>query len=197
MAIVKFNNRKNSTSNHNKNKLNRIVAYITDYTKTCNDLIGGAGVSEKNAVERMETVKKYYGKEGGREYIHFCISFKGKRDADTTYFIADNITQLFDGFQVLFAVHLNTKNTHVHFVINSVNVNDGHKYSQSKSDMELLKRKINEVVTSFGLNTDEVIIEENDYFDYEYEENELIEPMDFFDTEGLIRPLIYMYEDEY
>lgn len=145
----------------------------------------------------METVKKYYGKEGGREYIHFCISFKGKRDADTAYFIADNITQLFDGFQVLFAVHLNTKNTHVHFVINSVNVNDGHKYSQSKSDMELLKSKIDEIVTNFGLNTDEVIVDENDYFDYEYEEDELIEPMEFFDTEGLIRPLIYMYEDEY
>ena len=82
-------------------------------------------------------------------------------------------------------------------MINSVNVNDGHKYSQSKSDMEQLKSKINEIVTSFGLNNDEVIVDENDYFDYEYEEDELIEPMEFFDTEGLIRPLIYMYEDEY
>ena len=60
-------------------------------------------------LNQMETVKKFYGKEGEREYIHFCISFKGKMDADTAYFIADNISQLFDGFQVLFAVHLNTQ----------------------------------------------------------------------------------------
>lgn len=203
MAIVKFNNRKNSTTGRSANKLKRAIDYVTDLNKTCNDLIGGSGVNKDNALDRMNTVKRYYNKCGGREYIHFVVSFKGQQDADAVYFLAENIADLYMGFQVLFAVHLNTANTHIHFVVNSVNVNDGHKFSQSKGDLKRLKGIINRLADSCGLNSDEVMVEESEYSDFEeadlgYNEDELIEPMIFFETEGLVKPLIPDYEaDEY
>lgn len=202
MAVVKFNNRKNSIENCNSNKLKRGILYITNHKKTSKDLIGGIGVSYDNAYERMETVKRFYGKEGGREYIHFVVSFKGKKDVDTAYFIAENIADLYEDFQVLFAVHINTANTHIHFVINSVNVKDGHKFSQSRSDLQRLKDKINQIADKYGLNTEEITVDEDDCFDFEddYEYDcdgqNLIEPMIFYDIDGLIKPLIPNYEYE-
>ena len=203
MAIIKFNNRKNSTVNCNSNKLRRGIQYITNYKKTSKDLIGGIGVNCVNAYERMQIVKHFYGKDGGREYIHFAVSFKGNKNADSVYFMAEKIAELYDGFQVLFAVHINTANTHAHFIINSVSVVDGHKFSQSKSDLQLLKNKINLIADNYGLNTEEIIVEESEDFDfeddveYEFDEQNLIDPMIFENTDGLIKPLIFMYEEEY
>ncbi len=195
MAIIKFNNRKNSTVNCNSNKLRRGIQYITDRKKTSKDIISGNGVSYDNAYERMQIVKRFYGKEGGREYIHFAVSFKGKKDVDTAYFIAENIADLYEDFQVLFAVHINTANTHIHFVINSVNVKDGHKFSQSRSDLQRLKEKINSIADKYGLNAEEITVDEDDT-EYEFDEQNLIEPMIFYDIEGLIKPLIPNYEYE-
>ena len=203
MAIVKFNNRKNSISGRSVNRLKRAIDYITDSNKTCDDLVGGSGVSKDNAFNRMNVVKEYYNKCGGREYIHFVVSFKGQHDADVLYFFAEKVAELYLGFQVLFAVHLNTANNHIHFVVNSVNVNDGHKFSQSRSDLKQLKDRINQIADNYGLNSDEIIIDEEEGFnfedeDYDYDDAELIEPMVFFETEGLIKPLIPNYEaDEY
>ncbi len=200
MAIIKFNNRKNSTVNCNSNKLRRGIQYITNHKKTSKDLVGGIGVNCENAYERMQFVKHFYGKEGGREYIHFAVSFKGKKDVDTAYFIAQNIADLYEDFQVLFAVHINTANTHIHFIINSVNVKDGHKFSQSKSDLQRLKDKINLIADKYGLNAEEITVDEDDYFDfeddaeYEFDKQNLIEPMIFYDIEGSIKPLIPNYE---
>ena len=190
MAIVKFNNRKNSTSNRRINKLKRIIDYITDPHKTCNDLIGGIGVNKANALERMNTVKEYYNKSGGREYIHFCVSFKGKQDADIVYDIGERIALFYKEYQVLFSVHLNTYNTHIHFIINTVCVNDGHKFTQSKSNLQELKNYIDTVIQSFGLSSESISVDtdyyQDYYFDDEFDEQEneqlLIEPMIFFDN---------------
>ena len=200
MAVVKFINRKNSIENCNRNKLKRGIQYITNHKKTSYDLIGGIGVNYDNTYEKMQIVKQFYEKDGGREYIHFVISFKGKKDADNVYFVAEKVAELYDGFQVLFAVHVNTANTHIHFVINSVNVKDGHKFSQSRSDLQRLKDKINQIADKYGLNTEEIIVDEDDCFDfeddseYDCDEQNLIEPMIFYDIEGLIKPLISNYE---
>ena len=185
MAIIKFNNRKKSSSKGRTGKLQRILDYITDLKKTCTDLIGGNGVNKDNAFDRMNIVKDYYNKKAGREYIHFVVSFKGKQDADIVYGIAERICMLYADYQVLFSVHLNTRNTHIHFVLNTVSVKDGHKYSQSKADMQNLKKCIESIISQSGLLYEEIY--ESDYYDdeeddFEYpEESELIDPIIPFD----------------
>ncbi len=202
MAIIKFNNRKNSTNDRRVNRLKRAIDYITDTNKTCDDLVGGSGVNKDNALNRMNVVKEYYNKCGGREYIHFIVSFKGQQDADALYFFAERVAGLYDGFQALFAVHLNTTNTHIHFVLNSVNISDGHKFSQSRSDLKRMQDRINQIASSYGLNSDGISVDEDVNFEFEadcdYDEDGLIEPMIYFETEGLVKPLIPNYEvDEY
>lgn len=129
----------------------------------------------------MRIVKEYYNKKAGREYIHFVVFFKGKQDADIVYGIAERICMLYADYQVLFSVHLNTRNTHIHFVLNTVSVTDGHKYSQSKADMQNLKKCIESIINQSGLLYEEIY--ESDYYDdeeddFEYsEESELIDPI--------------------
>ena len=165
------------------------------------------GVNRNNAFERMNTVKKYYNKSGGREYIHFVVSFKGKQNADDVYEIAERIAMQYHEYQVLFAVHLNTDNTHIHFIVNTVCVSDGHKYSQSKSDMQNLKERIELIINQSGLLYDDIYEEdvysydafEDDPYELTKSEDELYEPMIFYDKphtseNGLCEPMIFYDE---
>ncbi len=134
----------------------------------------------------MQTVKKMYGKQGGREHIHFCISFKGKLNADTIFFISEEVSKIFDGFQVLFAVHTNTKNYHSHFIINTVNFETGKKFSQSKADLRNLKLIIEDIIRRYAfeeIEEDYYLPEDDIEEEYEFDENGLIIPMDFYDEE--------------
>jgi len=200
MAIIKFNNRKKSSSKGRPEKLKRILDYITDLKKTCTDLIGGNGVNKDNAFDRMNIVKEYYNKKAGREYIHFVVSFKGKQDADIVCDIAERICMLYADYQVLFSVHLNTRNTHIHFVLNTVSVTDGHKYSQSKADMQNLKKCVESIINQSGLLYEEIY--ESDYYDdeeddFEYpDESELIDPIIPLEESELIDPIIPLEELE-
>lgn len=172
MAVVKFNNRKSSTDIRRINQLHRSINYICDPRKTRKDLIGGVGVNASNALQRMEVVKNFYGKPDGREYIHFCVSFSGKPNAQTVFEVATEISKYYRAFQVLYAVHLNTPNTHIHFIINTVCVLDGHKFSQSKSDLKDLKDYIDGIVCRYPdlyyslEESEEIIEDEYDYISY-------------------------------
>lgn len=106
MAIIRYFNSKNSMSK-GKYTLKRVLNYISNPEKTA-EQTGGLYVNEKNALERMRVVKQYYGKEDGRIYIHFTISFKGKRDVQNLYEFAEEVSEQFSDFQVLFAIHNNT-----------------------------------------------------------------------------------------
>lgn len=176
--------------------MSRILNYITDRSKTGTDLIGGYGVDESNAFERMKTVKDFYNKSGGREYIHFVISFKGKKDADTVYLFAENLSSVFNDYQTLFSVHLNTQHTHVHFVINSVSYKDGHKFSQSRTDMKNLKEKINELADRWGLNAKEIIIDEYDDEEfYGYDEDLPIDYSNSYESDNMNSQLSHLIKN--
>ncbi len=208
MAIIKFNNRKKSTTERSINQLRRALKYITDRNKTTPDMVGGYGVTEDNALARMTTVKEYYGKTDGREYMHFVVSPKGKCDVDLLYDLGNRVVKLFGEYQTLFAVHMNTANYHIHFIINSVSVTDGHKFSQSKKEMEVLKQNISSIMGGLGIEADWSQDDLYEYFnddiqqeDFDKEEctNEnLINPI-IYDREvdGLIVPMIYIDEEDY
>jgi len=169
MAIVKFNNSRNSRGSR-RDKLKRSIEYIVDKKKTYPYLIGGLGVDEENALERMQTVKNYYGKEGGREHIHFCVSFEGECDTEAVYYIAETIASFYSGYQILYAVHLNTNNTHIHFVLNTVCVENGYKFTQSPSELQKFKEYVQNIVERSGIEMKETYIYEDYYDDYDYEE---------------------------
>ena len=190
------------------------MEYISDKDKTYG-WSDGLYVNTKNAFERMRIVKQFYNKEDGRSYIHFTISFKGRRDKNVLYDFAEAVVSNFNDFQCLFAIHQNTANYHIHFVLNSVSFTDGHKFSQSQADMENFKIYISNMERYFNLDTGEVTLSEcydseldiddsenndaNDKyppgFNYAAFEKYKAEIPDFDTLEELVCPLIF-YEDD-
>ena len=73
MAIVKFNNRKNSSNGRSVNRLKRAIGYITDTNKTCDDLVGGSGVNKDNAFHRMNVVKEYGKSQLEKNFLNFWV----------------------------------------------------------------------------------------------------------------------------
>lgn len=182
MAITKFGNSKAAANNQNGRKLKRAIDYVINPDKTRSSLTGGIGVDMDNAFERMTVVKQFYNKSGGREYKSFVVSFKGERFEDLVYTAASSIAEYFSDYQVLYAVHTNTDNTHIHFIINSVSIADGHKMSQSKEDLKTFKEYVEQVTSRLGLD--------KDYTLYSYDNDELsfdCDDEDFSDTDEYFR----------
>lgn len=130
-----------SQEHFNEKQLGRECQYIENDVKT----IDGAYVAVQNlvsadvtgAVKEMMDVKKFYGKLGGRAALHGIISLSveesGKeRAGDLMALCADVMRKVFPNHQAIFAVHTNTDNLHIHFIVNSVGL-DGKKIHQPKN----------------------------------------------------------------
>jgi len=66
--------------------------------------------------------------------------------------LAMKIADYFEGFQVAFAVHKDTNNRHMHFVVNSVSYKDGHKFSQGPDDLNKFKTYCNRILDSHNFD---------------------------------------------
>ena len=139
MAVIKFINREDSTGDREINQLAHRIDYITDGSRTIPGLIGGVGVDASNALFRMSVVKGIYHKTDGRQYVEFVASFKDKVPLGTAFELARDLALHYSDFQVLYAVHYNVLHVHIHFIVNTVSVVDGHKFSQGKKEMQSLK----------------------------------------------------------
>lgn len=73
--------------------------------------------------------KNIYHKENYISIRHFILSFSPELDDVTPYQaaqIADRVAEIFaDEYQVIYAVHENTDNPHIHFLVNPVNIHTG------------------------------------------------------------------------
>lgn len=67
------------------------------------------------------------------------------------------------------AVHRNTAHSHVHFVMNSVCITDGHKFSQGPAEMEKFKESVGTYEQAFNLRKGSVEYYETDLDDGEWE----------------------------
>ena len=185
MSILKFVNGKN----RGNDALERGINYILDSEKTSPHYITSNGADKTSAAEDMKTVQQLLGKDTGRRYIHFVISFDAGVSSQLAFTIASERTEYFaDEYQYILSVHNNTENVHAHVILNAVNVHTGKKFSQSKTEMLDFRDYVNTVLLSHGLNPvgrsfeDEEIYpglyfeEEDTFYDFEdaddYKENE-------------------------
>ena len=152
MAAIEFINRKNKT----KQSMKRVLKYIVQENKTEEHLIFGMYCDKDTAYEDFIQVKQLFGKEDGRQYIHFVQSFSP--DENITPELANEIARrlishpMFEGFQILMATHTDTPHIHTHFVINTVNAQTGLKWHKSAQDLQNLKEFSDELCREYGLN---------------------------------------------
>ena len=152
MAVLEFINRPNlSLDGMRKN-----LIYITNEEKTLQGkYIYGFNCDANNAYEDFCITKEMYHKTSGRQHIHFTQSFQGE---EASYELAHEIgrklleNEIFQGFQVVMTTHVDTYNTHNHFVLNTVNMEDGKKWKLSRSELEDLKAFSDELCMEHSLS---------------------------------------------
>lgn len=118
-------------------------------TGNCCYYCGGANIDPQNAEEEMRAVKRAYRKTEGRIARHFVVSL----GSDSLFLpceaneLALKICQYYsDRYQIVYSVHENTKNLHIHFVMNTVSFRDGLMFSEGPAELQQFKNYVQQLI---------------------------------------------------
>lgn len=146
MSILKMVNEKGTE----KKRMYAKDDYLTAASKTDNGkLVGSSNCMSRYVVEEMLAVKRVFHKSGGRSWVEGVVSLTPdlkSRTNDEYMEIAREIVSLFPEFQCRYVVHLDSRFRHIHFMLNTVSVWDGHKYTQSPSGLQRIKQQVNDIL---------------------------------------------------
>ncbi len=146
----------------NANQLSNQLLYVTDEIKTVDGLyVGGRHIMDfNNATSEMMQVKEFYGKLDGRVAMHGIISLSEeesdpKNAGKLMLLLNEFMAKLFPEHQVVYAVHTNTENLHIHFVVNTVGL-DGKKIHMDRSFMKkTFEPTLNQLAEKYGFTPNE------------------------------------------
>ncbi len=137
------------------NKGNVAINYITKDEKTTLNLISGINCSPITAFDEMMITKRMFNKQSGRQFIHFTHSYSDKEKIDPLLAHEISLKLLehprFNNYQIIAATHVDKDHIHTHFVLNTVNIETGEKWRQSKKELEELKELSNKLCIEYGL----------------------------------------------
>ena len=163
MCIVKVVNEKYERENCLKNLINYAI-----HSSHCKcGLYGATGMlvgSVMEMADSMKSVKKDFKKMEGRQLLHLIVSFDNGGESWVTPQIAYEIGYRFAatylvGKQVVFGVHDNENNVHIHFVINSVCYDTGLKYGIAFGEPEVMRHRIEDMIEKYYLKRGIEILE--------------------------------------
>lgn len=81
---------------------------------------------------------------------HIVVSFEDDISPYNAYILGWQIAAYYaDRFQIVFGVHEDSGNIHIHLVFNTVSFVDGLKYSGERSDLVAFKHYVNYVYDSY------------------------------------------------
>lgn len=140
-------------------QVGREVSYVINDIKTLQGLyVGGRHISDiQNATNEMMQVKEFHNKLGGRVALHGIVSLpvgeSGKENAGKLMMLADDLLEeIFPDHQAIYAVHTNTENLHVHFVVNTVALN-GRKIHMDHNFMsKVFDSYLNKLARQYGFS---------------------------------------------
>lgn len=116
-------------------------------------IVSGINCNGENAFREFMTTKAAYDKLEGTYYYHYVQSFSYKEGIthDKAHEIAREFAaEAWPGHEILVATHLDTKNPHSHFVINSVSFETGYKLRQDTHTLQHLREKSDRICMSHG-----------------------------------------------
>lgn len=150
---------KGSIINDINAQLERECQYAANDVKTMQGaLIGTHNLISSDingAVKEMMDVKKFYEKLDGRAALHGIISLPVEEsdvsNASRLLKLCEEVMkEVFPDNQSVFAIHTNTENLHVHFIVNSVGL-DGKKIHQDKNFVKkVLHPTVNKYAEKYG-----------------------------------------------
>ena len=123
------------------------IHYITDPTKAA--YVGSCNIhSIETAAQEMEHTAESFGKTGGKRVRHSVLSFSqaDRVTPEQADQYAQEILQHYaPDFQMVYAVHTNTEDVHIHMVMNQISYTDGHRYRGKKGDYHAFLRHMKQV----------------------------------------------------
>lgn len=149
MAIIKAVNSKASIA--------KAINYVTKEEKTEEKLISGKDCNPYAAIDEMKATKEQWKKTEGRQYTHLVQSFNPEDNVtpEQAHKIGKEFienSEKFKGHEVVIATHTDKGHIHNHFIINSVNFENGKKLHTSKKDLQHLKEYSNELSKEHNLS---------------------------------------------
>lgn len=140
-----------------KAPISAVIDYVSKDEKTTDELLSGYNlISPITAEDEMQATKEIWGKIGGRTYKHFVQSFAPDEDItpqkahELAVKFAKQCPQ-FKGFEVLIATHQDREHIHTHFIVNSVNFEDGHKFQMKSTELQNMKDLSDKLCAEYGL----------------------------------------------
>lgn len=144
---------------------NKLIDYLTKEEKTEEKLISGKDCSPENVLEEFKATKELYEKNSGVQYHHIIQSFDPKDNItpEKAHEIGKELAESqFKGHEVLIVTHKDKDHIHNHLVVNSVNFENGKKYSATKQSLREIKKENDRLCRERGLS----VIKENQNKDY-------------------------------
>lgn len=128
-----------------ENSYHSVINYIFSHATS----IGGSTRSVETAADEMLYIANYFNKNSGKRLRHSMLSFS--KEERVTPGIANNyalgIKEYYaDEFQIVYAVHNNTDEVHIHFVMNQISFIDGHRYAGKKQDYYGFKKYMQSII---------------------------------------------------
>lgn len=133
-----------------------VMRYAAQEKKTFweeQQLVTGVNCRPESAYDDFMRTKLLYHKDEGTMYYHMVQSFPVEEEVDpvTAHAAAVELANWFEGREVLVCTHVDRDHIHSHFIINSVSLEDGKKLHISRSELEELRRRNDQVCTQFDL----------------------------------------------
>ena len=108
--------------------INNVLNYILTDKRTGGrvNYYGSCNVDINDTFEQFMYVKRFFNKTDGRKLLHLVVSFGKDTTSYDAYIMAYQIAAyLAEERQVIFGVHEDKDNVHIHFMINTVSFIDG------------------------------------------------------------------------
>lgn len=101
----------------------------------------------KSAVKTIEIMQKYLKKDFGRRIHHFVISFPAEiKEEQVVYIIAEAIADYLGAeYQLLYGVHTNTNNLHIHIAMNAVSYRSRLKWHVNAKEFDKWKKQLTKI----------------------------------------------------
>lgn len=136
-----------------KAKVGKVEKYLKQEEKTEEKLISAMNCDSDNFAKQCELTSAFYNKnqeKEDRKYYHIIQSFSPKDNDKLTLEQAHKIGEQFaeknfKGFEVLIVTHRDKEHIHNHFIVNSVNLENGKKYRADNKSLWQLRRTSNEL----------------------------------------------------
>ena len=108
--------------------------------QTVEDGINGSEDTADTLVKAAKTVEQtavFFGKNSGKRVRHSIVSFDQREHItpEQANIYAQKIIQHYaHEYQIVYAVHTNTNEVHIHLIMNQISYLDGHRYGGKKKD---------------------------------------------------------------